>query len=368
MNPWLFADGVSSAPSLTVAANYKKELTETISCIVEREINGIYELTMTYPVDGVLFDDIGLRSLLYVSPDDTTDRQLFRIYRISKPLRGVVTINARHISYDLGGYVKLPFTASGLSATLSALTSSTYPSCPFTFTTTLSKSGSFDTVIPYDIWSLMGGVSGSLIDHWHGLEYDFDNFTVNVTAGLGSNNGVVIEYGKNITQLLQEENSGTMITGICPYYYNETDGLVTISGAVIDGSVSWPFDIYKPVDLTDKFQSKPSAAQLQLAAAAYLLESNIGNPKLTLDVDFVPLWQTLEYKNDARERVSLGDTVTVRFTKLGVDATARAVAYTYDCLKEKYRKITIGSAKADLAQVIRRMIGKEIYDNHEAWD
>ena len=195
MNPWLFADGVNSAPSLTAAANYSKELLDTISCVVEREINGIYELTMTYPVDGDKYDDIGLRSLLYVSPDDVTARQLFRIYRISKPLRGVVTINARHVAYDLAGYITAPINAGSLTAALTALTASTEPSgCPFTFSTTRTSTVDFVWPVPSDIWSLLAGQEGSLVDIYGG-EWNFDNFTVTFPLQLGSDNGVVIEYG-----------------------------------------------------------------------------------------------------------------------------------------------------------------------------
>lgn len=367
MNPWLFADGVSSAPSLTAAANYSKELLDTISCVVEREINGIYELTMTYPVDGDKYDDIGLRSLLYVSPDDVTARQLFRIYRISKPLRGVVTINARHIAYDLAGYVTAPITATSITTALTALTASTEPSgCPFTFSTTRTSSVDFNWPVPSDIWSLLAGQEGSLLDIYGG-EWDFDNFTVTFALQLGSDNGVVIEYGKNLTQLLQEENMGNLCTGVRPYWYTEADGLVTTAN-IIASPVSWPFTIYKALDVTDKFETKPTVQALTAWCLAHPSKLGVWNPTVTLEVDFVPLWQTQEYKNDPREHVGLGDTVHVKFTKLGVDASARAVATTYDCLKERYTKITIGSAKADLAQVIRRMIGKTIYDNHEAWD
>ena len=355
MTPWLFADGLTSAPSLSTPEGYEHDLRDTISCVVEREINGMYELTMTYPITGYLYDQIVLRSLLYVKTYDLGSRQLFRIYRISKPLRGIVTINARHISYDLAGYVREPFTSSTLSGTLAVLTNDTYPaSCPFSFSTTLSKNGVYTLVKPSEIWSIMSGMDGSLLDKWHGLEYDFDNFTVSVKNSLGANRGVKIEYGKNLMKLLQDEDAGTLYTGIVPFWYNADDGLVTASP--VNSSVGWPFDYYKAVDFTDKFETAPSSADLTSAAQTYITNNNVGQLQLTLDVEFVPLFQTNEYSGDLSERVALGDTVTVEFTALGVNATARAVAYSFDCLKEKYKKITIGQVKPDMGQVIREMI------------
>lgn len=357
MRPWLFADGLTTLPDETIVANHQRELTDVVSCIVEREINGVYELTMTYPVTGVLFDEIALRSLLYVSPDDSSGRQLFRVYRISKPLRGLVTINARHIAYDLSGYVAPPISANSLTAALTALTTNLEPSgCPFTFSANRNSGAAFSSPVPSDVWSLLAGHTGSMLDVYGG-EYGFNNYAITFNSRLGSNNGVAIEYAKNLTSLLQEENSGEFVTGVRPYWYTEDEGLVT-TAFIIEGETEWPFTVYKAVDVTDKFETKPTAQQLTVWASANASRLGVWSPTVTLEVEFIPLWQTLEYKGDPREHVGLGDTVTVKFTALGVNATARAVATVYDCLKEKYTKITIGSAKPDLAQVIRKMVGR----------
>lgn len=353
MNPWLFADTyLSSPPSLTSVANHQQELTDTLTCVVDREVNGIYELTMTYPITGALYEQIGPRCLLYVAPDDVSARQLFRIYRISKPLMGIVTINARHIAYDLAGYICPPFTASGIQAALSGITADTQPTpCPFTFSSSRSTASNFIVNVPTAIWSLMAGQEGSLLDVYGG-EFTFDNFNISLENRVGADNGVTIEYGKNLTKLTQDENSADLYTGIYPYYYSDEGGLVTLTEEVVDGSGSWSFDVYKAVDFTDKFESTPTEAQLRTAAQAYVANNNVGELKMTLDVEFIPLWQTEEYKNDARERVNLGDGVTIRFDALGVDATARIMATKYNCLKERFDKLTVGSIKTDLATVI----------------
>lgn len=354
VRPWLLADAAYTAPpSITAGENQVRELTDTISCIVDREINGIYELTMQYPVTGKLYSEISVRSLIYVNPDEDTARQLFRIYRISKPIFGVVTIYARHISYDLGGYVCPPFTASGIAAALAGITANTEPSpCPFVFSSTRTTASTFTVTVPCDIWSLMAGQAGSLLDVYGG-EYTFDNFSVTLENSVGADNGVTIEYAKNLTQLIQDEDGGSMYTGIYPYYYTEESGLVQLTEKVVDGPTVWPFSVYKAVDMTDKFQSTPTEAQLRTAAQSYVANNDIGSPKMSLDVDFIPLWQTEEYKGDVKERISLGDTVTIKYSALGVNATARVMATRYNCLKEKYDKLTVGSIRADLGTIIK---------------
>ena len=89
-------------------------LTDTISCTVTEELNGEYELEMQYPLEGIHFDEITDRSIIYAIPSPYRSPQPFRIYRITKPLNGIVTIYARHISYDLSGIPLNPFTANSV--------------------------------------------------------------------------------------------------------------------------------------------------------------------------------------------------------------------------------------------------------------
>jgi len=365
MNPWLFPDGdYSTPPAVTYIPNQQRELVDTISCYVEREINGMYELTMQYPITGKLYDEIALRSILYVSPDDYTDRQMFRVYMITKPLNGIVTIYARHISYDLDGIICEPFTASGIQNALAGIISNSLPSSYFTFTTTRTTSSEFTVTVPNTIWAIMAGQQGSLLDVYGG-EFDFDNYTVTLKLRLGSNNGATIEYGKNMKTLRQDEDGSQMVKAIYPYYYTEDNGLVALPEQVLFKQSTSIWDVYKPVDLTDKFPTgAPTEAELRTAGQAYL--SNISsNPKVSLDVDFVPLWQTLELADTAKEVVHLGDTLTIKYEALGVSASARAVAYKFNCLTERYEKITVGAVKPDLSDAIRQVIDKVASESGE---
>ena len=114
-------------------------LTDAISCEVLEERNGQYELEMTYPVSGQHYADLALRMIVLAKPNFSDNPQPFRIYKISKPLNGIVTVNAQHLSYDLSGYVDEAFTATGVQSALIALKSHCTPSpCPFTFSSDMS--------------------------------------------------------------------------------------------------------------------------------------------------------------------------------------------------------------------------------------
>jgi phage minor structural protein, N-terminal region len=364
MTPALFADGLTTAPASGSIGIGR--LSDCISCKVEREINGMYELTMQYPRSGQFYDSIALRSLLLVEPDQITGPQLFRVYRIGKPMKGIVTINARHISYDMAGYVVEPFTALSIATALSGITDHATPECPFSFSTTRDTAATFNVRHPDAIWSLMAGQEGSLLDVFGG-EYDFDNFSVTLENHLGTDRGVTIRYGKNLKDLKQEENCAAVYTDVFPYYYDITNGiLVTLPEKTIEVGVTTAYDRVLSLDLTDRFQEPPTEDSLRTAAENYIATNNLGVPEVSLTVNFVPLWQTEEYKDvGLLESVQLGDTVTVQFPELGVDATARAVAFVYDCLKERYESVTLGRVKTSLAAIVAAQ-AKEIEDKPTA--
>ena len=347
-------------------------LPDAASCTVTEERNGGYEVEMEYPLTGSHFSDIQKRRILYVKPNPYDDPQPFRIYSITKPINGIVTVHAAHLSYDTSGsIVKLfPADAGSASAAMSYLKNFSVPSTPFTFFTNVGKSGTMSVPKPSSIRSLLGGSDGSILDTFGG-EYLFDKWNISLLESRGSNRGVTIRYGKNMTDLEQEENDTDFYTGVYPFWYSESEdgGLVTLSAN--DGIVNAPgnYDFVKimPLDLSSEDFSKettdsegytttiekPTEAELLAAAQKYIADNKIGIPKVSLDVSFVMLAQTEEYKDFARlETVKLCDTVTVEFEKLGVKTTAKCIKTVYNVLTDKYDSIELGEPKSSLAETV----------------
>lgn len=338
-----------SATETSFTSNGIGALSSVISCKVKQELNGEYELEMQYPVSGLHYASIALRSTIKAKPDKVTDPQVFRVYRITKPLAGIVTIYARHIAYDLAGIPVAPFTAYGVAATMTALKNYAAVSCPFTFSTTLGGREEFSVKSPTSIWALLGK-DGLLAAY--GGEYTFHNYRVILSNRRGTNNGVAIRYGKNLMDLEQEANCANCYTGVYPYWRKEEE-VVTLSEKTVNASGNFDYTRILPLDLSDKFDEKPTETQLREAAVAYMEENSIGTPEVSWKVEFVALEDTEEYKGKGvLERISLGDTVLVEFDKLGVNASARAVAAIYDSVLERYDSITLGNVKPNIAQTI----------------
>ena len=168
----------------------------------------------------------------------------------------------------------------------------------------------------------------------------------------GVNRGVTIRYGKNLTDLKQDENCSNVYTGVYAYY-SDGNGIVETSPKVTPAPGTYDYTRVLPLDLKAEFKEAPTAEALRAAAEQYMSDHNIGVPEVSLNVSFVQLEQTQEYKDLALlERVELCDTVTVIFERLGVNATAQVTSTVYNVLIDAYDSVTIGNVRKNVAMTI----------------
>lgn len=328
-------------------------LSDAISCTVTEEKNGTYELEMEYPITGIHFEEIKSRCLIMAIPSPYRDPQPFRIYRITKPLNGVCTIYAQHLSYDLSGIPVSPYTAKSAALALSGLKTHAETSCPFEFWTDVSGTGNFAVTVPSSARSHLGGSEGSILDVFGG-EYEFDKWTVKLYSQRGQDRGVTIRYGKNLTNLEQDQNISNVATGIYPYWAS-SDGseIVTCDPKIVEAEGNFDFSNVVAVDFSSEWQEAPSKTDLKERAETYIADNKIGVPAVSITVSFMQLDQTADYAGiPLLERCDLCDTVTVQFEALGVDATAEIVKIETDVLQEKYNSVEIGDAKSTIADTI----------------
>lgn len=327
-------------------------LTDAISCTVTEERNGAFELTMQYPDTGVHFAEITDRCIIYAIPSPYRAPQPFRIYRITRPMDGIIMVYAQHITYDLSGVPLNPFTAINAPDALSKLSLNAAVDSPFTFWTDKSTVASFAVSTPSSTRSVLGGSSGSILDVYGG-EYEWDGFTVRLYGQRGYDNGVVISYGKNLTDIEQDRNISNVATGIYPYWTNAEGALVTCDPKIVNAPGTYDFTRVVPVDFSNEFETQPTPAQLQARAEKYVEDNKIGIPKTSITASFVQLEQFPEYEDLALlEKCDLCDTVTIRYPQLGVEAKAEIVKTETDVLLERYNSVEIGDVRTNIADTI----------------
>lgn len=344
------------------------ELAQSESCTVTEGLNGELELEMVYPVDGDLFAELADDRWILAKPNPTAKPQPFFIYDMKDSMDGMnVTVYARHACY-LGNTIPVsPFSASGAQNALDGLNSHAMVTSPFSFSTDINGAGStYKLTKPTYLKACLGGSDGSVVDIFGG-ELEYDGFNIILHKRRGADNGVVIEYGKNLRTLEQERSIEETYTGATAFWQNTSgDEIVTVQGKVVKGS-STGRDKILLLDASSEFKEQPTEDQLTQYAENYYNDNNIGVPKVTLDVSFAALWQSEEYKTVTDlEAVSLGDTVTVKFLKLGVSASARVIKTEYDVLLNRYSSIEIGDARSTLSDTVKQAVSPAINDEIKA--
>lgn len=348
MKPILYDADRTSFPA--GADNGLGVLADAMSCKVTQELNGQYELELHYPVEGIHYGEIALRAILRATVGPDGKLQPFRVYRIVPGMNGTAAIYARHIAYDLGGYVVSPFTAADAPSAVAAIKSHAMPTdFPFELTTDKTTVAAMAVTVPSSAWGLLGGQQGSLLDVYGG-EYEFDEWAVRLLTRRGADRGVSVRYGKNLTDLTQDANCASCYTGVVPYWRGND---VTVTAAPVYAEGDFGYTRLMPLDLSSSFKQQPTQAQLQAEAAAYIKRNQIGVPAVSWDVKLALLSQASGYEDVAfLEQIYLGDTVGVYFHRLGVDAKARVNKIVWDCLLERYDIVALGSVKANIAATI----------------
>ena len=340
-------------------------LPDAISCKVTEERNGCYELEMEYPVGGLHYDLIENNRIIYAKPNETSEPQPFDIREITPSMaKMTATIYAQHVRYRMNGIPVSPFNAQGINDALGGLKQYSLIKHPFTFYTDIvNGSSKFNVGLPGTLGSLLGGTKGSILDTFSGsagCEYEFDKFTVKLHAHRGTDSGVSIRYAKNLTGCEMESSIEFVYTGVLAFWQKEEDGkeqLLSSDIQYIANHSNYPREYIYMLDCSSDFEDTPTVEQLNAKALNYAVNNRIGEPSVSVDVSFIPLWGTEEYKAIAPlERVCLCDTVTVRFELLGVNVKAIVNKTVYDVLAEKYDSISIGSAKSKLGETIKQEV------------
>ena len=322
-------------------------LSDCISCVVEETLNGPFELEMQYRLNGLHYADITLRSIILAKPNPTSRPQPFRVYKISRPINGVVTINAQHLSYDLSGIVIEPFNAPSLASALEGMKTNAVTENPFEYETDKTVISDFVVSYPSSARSLVAGQRGSLLDTYGG-ELEFDRYQVKLWAHRGKDNGVTIRYGKNMTDVNQEEDGSGVYTGVYPYWYSEEEGSADLGSSYVPVEGEFDFTRILLLDLTEEFENKPTAEELTQKAQEYISNHDPGVPTISTTVSWYQ-------SKDFVENVNLGDVVGVYFSRLGISAKAKIVKTRYNALQNRYESVDIGSVRSSIAGTIVSM-------------
>lgn len=287
--------------------------------------------------------------------------QYFRISSIRRNLKEVSVI-AKHIFFDLNKNFIEDINIknkTGSMALSHILGETSYPHS-FSATSDIDTVASSRLVRKNVVSALIGDTDNSFINRWGG-ELDIDGFTFKLNEQIGKDDGYTIRYGKNLTGLDLQLNMLEVVTRIRPVGFDgiEIDGLY-VDSSYIDNyalpiikeikyeNVKWTGSPnYEEREDDDSYiydnLAEAQAKLIELATNEFIV-NEIDLPKTTINIEFIELSKTEEYKHlKFLQNINIGDTVHIYHKPLDINLKSRCIEYVYDCILNKYETITLGS-------------------------
>lgn len=340
-------------------------LPNATSCIVTEKRNtpGGYFLEMDYPIDGLHYGDIIPERIIYASPAPKKVPQPFRIQRVSRPINGIVHIEAPHVSAEMQKLVTYGslqvYTVQGGFNTFKEVSESIGQTVPFTMTSYIDLLAVQRIEFPHptSFSDVLLGVEGSFLDKIGG-EFEWDAWHIILHRQRGVDTGIEIRYGVNMSDIESETDSSELVTAVVPYWagsVNDVETVVVGELCASDNASAFAYIRTIPLDVSSQFDSNttPKKEQVTAAGKSFISSTDLKNLNTSTRVKYDPITLGIGDRS-----IYLCDTVKVVHPDLGVSSTAKVVETRFNVLTERYDVITIGSIKQSIVDTIAKMIKK----------
>lgn len=340
-------------------------LTNVIEPKVTRARNGEYTLEFRYPMFSPLFDKIEKGNWVVADAGikQNTLAQRFEIQKVTKPMDGIVSVYAEHYRYQLlRSVLKKAGTKKGtVNELMRFLLENSEPKMDFTVKSVLRDTElEMDLSDPFVFPSTMdafGGTAGSILDKFGG-EYVFDNNVISLPNEAGEHTKVVVAYGKNLTDINQEESIENTFTTIYPWAKIKEEGsdeekIITVDGNFVDGEYVNNYR-ERRIEAVDFSQRNPkNKAELLTMAQQYVISNKIGVPKVSIKASFVDLSSNaMGGTKKYIDSVDLCDYIHVYFKDLKISTEAQIIKTVYRPDLERFESVELGDARTNLGDVI----------------
>ena len=344
-------------------------LTEVMFSQVTEERNGIFELSIVYPMSGKLYDRISEHMLLKVKPNKVDDPHVFRIYGLQiDSIAQTVSIDASTKSNELvNNLVKdLAIENTTPQVALDLMKQFLVLPTDYDFISDITSTNSTHWTNRNPL-NCIAGEEGSLVDVFGG-EIKRGNRTIWLYANRGVDNPNIIRHGKNLQGFTVEYSTKGMTTAILPYFnekIEESSETQMVYGDIVYSQYAnnYPFLYLVAMDYSSE-EEVTDLATLNTKASQYFTEHNgIDRPSMSATVDMQDLSDSSEYKRfKSLEHIQLCDAVTVYSKKHKVNLKAKVTKIIFDTLLEKNVSLELGSIRTSLTDSIKQGYTETIQD------
>lgn len=329
---------------------------------VHKEDNGDYYLDLETGLDYV---DYLVEGNIVVANTPQGD-QAFRITNPTKT-KSKITVKAWHVFYDSENYLieDSYVVDKNCNDALDHLNSATEPQSEFE---TLSDIGVIDSY--RCVRESLYNAIQVILERWGG-HLVRDNFTIEIRANIGVDNGVTVQYKKNLKDITCEENWDNVVTKLLPVgkdglLLNAIDASASLY-VVSDLQYSIPYT--KTVSFTQdsvlEDDYKDASGNLNEQAYKNALVNDLRQQAQEyVDTNCLPeVNYTL--KANLEKITDIGDTIEVKDERLGLDLMTNVIAFDYDCILGRYTEIEFGNFKQTLSNLVGNItasVNKDVTD------
>lgn len=338
------------APSDTDFTSNGDAVIQATLAVVHKADNGDFYLELQCGLDYI--DYIKPKNIVVVNTPQGA--QAFRI-RYVETTRSKITAKALHLFYDSENYLIADsyVVDKNCNDALDHLNNATDTVSPFTTLSDVQTVASFRCVRK----SLFEAVN-TVLERWGG-HLVRDNYNLQIRDSIGADNGVTIQYRKNLKEISVSYDWSNVCTKLLPV---GKDGFTT---DYIYSQVQYDLPYTKTVSFSQDINAEDYADEDQYQTA--LRDDLTAQALKYLETSQYP---AINYTLSANlEKITdIGDTVVVYDERLDVNITTHVLSFEYDCILEKYTQIEFGTATAtlsDLMSTVTSDINSSINENNQ---
>ena len=189
-----------------------------------------------------------------------------------------------------------------------------------------------------------------LLERWGG-HLVRDAFNIQILNEIGEDNGITVEYKKNLKEIESEENWDEVCTKILP---EGTDGILLnaldpSADIYLESEIQYDTPFTKSVKFDQEIEQDDYPTEHAYMQA--LINDLRKQAKAYLKIHQIPeINYTL--KADINKNVQIGDTIEVKDRRLGIDLLTHVISYEYDCNMGRFLEIEFGNFKEKLSNLL----------------
>lgn len=345
-------------------------LNEIIECKVTEELKSDYTTELQYPLeDKGISGNLIIGSVVTIPTMDNRQDQQFRIIDKDTSNDTISVQMQAKLLADLKENRLKAMTLTGMTRKQAIQAVLNAALDPHNY-----KVGNLDTntntnvIVNIPEGSVLNALIGnenSILSEYGG-EFIVNNNSIDIIDRRGDDNGVVIEYGKNLSSISEKTDNidlATVLIPKCgdyrlPEYYIESPNVNKYEKRYFK-EVELNFNIWDGENEKgeDQITLAEAYSLMRLTCNKMFTEDKVDQITFNYEINFIELSKTEEYKKYAvLETVNLGDTVTVRHKKLNLDLQARVnkISYTVDCEGNKtIDTVEIGFTRKEITDIIK---------------